>query len=167
MDEPINAQRKNNRCKTVFSERNGFHKTIAERFDGAILAQYYTLGAVLLNQRVSGCNSPASSLVCQLGCFFFFYCWHVDGETVNLTTGVTHVSQEGWIMSDYVPRGSLRGMGVRRCLSEHFRGLEADARWCWRSGQVRTTCLTESTPSSLHCDNSKKNSKGLDGFCLF
>lgn len=72
MDELINTQRKkNNRCKSVFSERNGFHKTIAERFDGAILAQYYTRGAVLLNQRVSGCNSPASILVCQLDFFFF------------------------------------------------------------------------------------------------
>lgn len=75
MDELINAQRKDNRCKSVFSERNGFHKTIAERFDGAILAQYYTLGAVLLNQRVSGCNSPAS----VNWVFFLFFIFFTAG----------------------------------------------------------------------------------------
>lgn len=77
--------------KSVFFKRNGIHKTIVAWFDGAIFAQYYTGVAALLNQRIDGCNSPESILGRQ---WRIFYCWHVDGGTVNLTSGVAGVASQ-------------------------------------------------------------------------
>lgn len=94
--------------------RNYFHKTDAQSFNGAIIAQHYTLRAVLLNQCVNSCNSLASccfTLVRQ-----WVYCWHAEGETVNEMTRVSHVYWESQVMSDYLLHVSLSGMGECFCL---------------------------------------------------